>query len=69
MSIGAEKCVVYSYGLGADWSFDNTAEAWGCEVHGFDPSGLLWRQGMHGSDYSNIDYSKVCLVSVSPCAR
>ena len=40
-------------------SFDDAAELEGCEVHGFDPSGLLWRQGMHGSDYSGIDYAKV----------
>ena len=26
------KCVVYSYGLGADWSFDQQAETEGCEV-------------------------------------
>ena len=52
------NCIVYSYGLGADWSFDNHAESMGCEVHGFDPSGLLWRQGMHGAEYSNIDYAK-----------
>jgi hypothetical protein len=49
-------CVVYSYGLGADWSFDNAVEKLGCHVHGFDPSGLLWRQGMHGKDYAGIDY-------------
>jgi hypothetical protein len=26
------KCVLYSYGLGADWSFDQQAEIEGCEV-------------------------------------
>ena len=52
------NCIVYSYGLGADWSFDKAAEDYGCEVHGFDPSGLLWRQGMHGADYSGIDYMR-----------
>ena len=40
--------LVYSYGLGADWSFDNHAETMGCQVHGFDPSGGLiyinWHQ-------------------------
>ena len=57
-SAKGEKCIIYSYGLGADWSFDNAAEVEaGCEVHGFDPSGLLWRQGMHGRDYSGIDYA------------
>lgn len=33
------KCLVYSYGLGADWSFDKALEHVGCELHGFDPSG------------------------------
>ena len=33
------NCIVYSYGLGADWSFDNALEQAGCEIHGFDPSG------------------------------
>ena len=27
------------------------------QVHGFDPTGLLWRQGMHGTAYANIDYA------------
>jgi hypothetical protein len=53
----SNDCVVLSYGLGADWSFDNDAEKFGCVVHGFDPSGSLWRAGMHGKAYSNIDYS------------
>lgn len=44
-------------------SFDDDAERFGCEVHGFDPTGLLWRQGMHGKDYSGIDYAKVCYVT------
>jgi hypothetical protein len=30
----------------------------GCEIHGFDPSGQNWRNGMHGRDYSNINYAK-----------
>ena len=51
-------CIVYSFGLGADWSFDNAAERYGCTVHGFDPTGMLWSQGMYGSDYTNIDYPK-----------
>lgn len=41
-SSGSE-CIVYSYGLGADWSFDNAAEIYGCNVHGFDPTGPLWQ--------------------------
>jgi hypothetical protein len=56
-ALKAKDCVVLSYGLGADWSFDNAAESFGCVVHGFDPSGSLWRAGMHGQAYSNIDYA------------
>lgn len=52
-----QECIVYSYGLGADWSFDVAAERYGCEVHGFDPTNLLWAQGMHGRDYQGIDYA------------
>jgi hypothetical protein len=53
-----EQCIVYSFGLGADWSFDSKLEINGCEVHGFDPSGLNWRQGMHGNAYSSFNYQK-----------
>ena len=35
------NCVVYSFGLGADWSFDKDAEKFGCHVHGFDPTNSL----------------------------
>jgi len=31
-------CVVYSYGIRDDYSFDADVEKRGCEVHGFDPS-------------------------------
>ena len=55
-SIKPNNCVVYSFGLGADWSFDSAAEEYGCEVHGFDPTGSLWRNKMHGAEYSNINY-------------
>ena len=36
-----QPCVVYSFGLGADWSFDRDAESHGCRVHGFDPTNNL----------------------------
>jgi hypothetical protein len=50
------SCVVYSFGLGADWSFDNAGESNECDVHGFDPSGPLWRTGMYGTAYNKINY-------------
>ena len=33
-----KSCVVYSYGIRDDYSFDVDVEKRGCEVHGFDPS-------------------------------
>eukprot|EP00457_Paulinella_chromatophora_P012975 gb/GEZN01013234.1/.p1 GENE.gb/GEZN01013234.1/~~gb/GEZN01013234.1/.p1 ORF type:complete len:330 (+),score=29.98 gb/GEZN01013234.1/:125-991(+) len=32
------KCVVYSFGINVDWTFDDAAANHGCEVHGFDPT-------------------------------
>lgn len=31
-------CVVYSFGISDDWSFDKAMEAYGCDVYSFDPS-------------------------------
>ncbi|XP_046368096.2 probable methyltransferase-like protein 24 [Haliotis rufescens] len=31
-------CLVYSFGIWDDWSFDDAMGALGCEVHSFDPS-------------------------------
>lgn len=31
-------CVVYSFGLSDDWSFDIAMESYGCDVYAFDPS-------------------------------
>lgn len=35
-NVPENKCIVYSFGLGADWSFDNAAESLGCEVRELD---------------------------------
>ncbi len=31
-------CLVYSFGVSKDWSFDDAMHGAGCEVHSFDPS-------------------------------
>ncbi|GFO28782.1 methyltransferase-like protein 24 [Plakobranchus ocellatus] len=33
-----DNCLVYSYGINYDFSFDDAMEKYGCEVHSFDPS-------------------------------
>lgn len=32
------QCVVYSFGIAEEWSFDLTMASMGCEVHAFDPT-------------------------------
>jgi hypothetical protein len=31
-------CLVYSFGVSGDWSFDEAMSKYGCEIHSFDPS-------------------------------
>uniref|UniRef100_H2ZNW7 Methyltransferase domain-containing protein n=1 Tax=Ciona savignyi TaxID=51511 RepID=H2ZNW7_CIOSA len=40
------KCLMYSFGVGFDFSFDDEIARKGCEVHSFDPS-MPYEDGMH----------------------
>ena len=33
-----EKCLVYSFGINNEWSFDDAMVLYGCQVYAFDPS-------------------------------
>jgi hypothetical protein len=31
------NCLIYSFSIGGDWSFDEQMERYGCQVYAFDP--------------------------------
>ena len=35
---GGDRCLVYSFGIGGNFNFDDAIAKAGCEVHAFDPS-------------------------------
>jgi len=38
LSTNNRRCIVYSFGIKDDWSFDEALEKFGCEIFSFDPS-------------------------------
>ncbi|XP_077984284.1 putative methyltransferase-like protein 24 isoform X2 [Glandiceps talaboti] len=38
LQLKAANCVVYSVGIGNDWTFDDAMEKYGCDVYSFDPT-------------------------------
>ncbi|XP_043239807.1 uncharacterized protein LOC122390692 isoform X1 [Amphibalanus amphitrite] len=36
--LSSTSCLVYSFGISEDWSFDFDMESFGCTVHAFDPT-------------------------------
>lgn len=48
-------CVVYSFGIRDEWSFDLASAALGCDVHSFDPT-----EDRESGDYApNVYFHKV----------
>ncbi|CAL4065852.1 unnamed protein product [Meganyctiphanes norvegica] len=41
LTIGGEKCLVLSFGIGADWTFDDAMDDIGCKVYSMDPTLFL----------------------------
>lgn len=36
--IEKNRCLIYSFGVGGDWSFESTLSDLGCEIHAYDPT-------------------------------
>ena len=33
-----QQCIVYSFGIGGDWTFEDTIASFGCKVYAYDPT-------------------------------
>ncbi|XP_070571972.1 probable methyltransferase-like protein 24 [Ptychodera flava] len=38
VGVTSKKCIIYSFGISDDWSFDEDAVKYGCDVYSFDPT-------------------------------
>ena len=38
MDIQNQECIVYSFGIGNDWSFEDGIASFGCKVYAYDPT-------------------------------
>ena len=47
ITFSKEKCLIYSFGVGYDFSFEDQIIEHGCEVHSFDPS-MIFMDHMRG---------------------
>ena len=36
--IDNQECIVYSFGIGGDWTFEDTIASFGCKVYAYDPT-------------------------------
>ena len=64
-------CLIYSFGLGSDWSFEHMFADMGCTVRAFDPTVIQEPENIHANIHfkqfgiSNISgLSEVCTICV-----
>ena len=56
MDIKNQECVVYSFGISTDWTFEDMMASFGCKVHAYDPT-----IDIPSFKYPNIEFKKIGL--------